>query len=104
MSRRVNSVAKGKPQNTPIGRVVGPYIVTGYVGDNPKGLYVTIGCPDCGHSIPPQARGHINVKADKCRNCGRPAPVKERLNDNSKGYQINHRTEPTQEYPRLVLA
>lgn len=60
-------------RNNPIGRAVGPYVVTGYVGDNPNGEYVTIGCPDCDHAIPPQRRNMPAVKAKKCVGCGREA-------------------------------
>lgn len=64
-------VNKGHQRNNPIGRAVGPYVVTGYVGDNPDGLYVTIGCPDCGYAIPPQRRSFQESRAKRCAGCGR---------------------------------
>lgn len=66
-------VCNGRGQRDRVGETVGPYIVIGYVGDNPKGEYVRIVCPDCGHEIPPQPRGHISTKAKVCRKCGRSA-------------------------------
>ena len=59
-----------------IGKPVGPYVVSSYVGDNPDGQYVRITCPDCGHEITPKPRGHIACHAKVCAKCGRSANPK----------------------------
>lgn len=69
-------VCNGRGQRDRLGETVGPYVVIAYVGDNPKGEYVRIACPDCGHEIPPQSRGHISTKAKCCAKCGRLAQPK----------------------------
>jgi hypothetical protein len=75
---------RSRKDGTHIGRVAGPYIVTGYVGGEPNAPYVWMACQKCEHRISVVRRHINNVNTTKrCGGCGRVSAECHDVNKNA---------------------